>query len=189
MNEKELARRIETALVEVLEASRELDRLRDPIAEWADDLSAAHDKRLALHTRARARALDLPPLPAFTLGGACRSSVDSLAALDIKAITGYLSELRKWDQAAGKVGQKASSSGAGTRDTQLLMLAALCEQIKTWRQAEKKAARALRAFTLADRVFDAYQTKQKEDLAALLKRISHRVAQIYASVSPGRGPR
>ena len=28
---------------------------------------------------------------------------------------GYLSELRKWDQAAGRVGQKASSSGAGPR--------------------------------------------------------------------------
>ena len=65
------------------------------------------------------------------------------------------------------------------------MLAALCEQIKTWRQAEKKAARALRAFALADRVFDAYQTKQKEDLAELLKRISHRVAQIYSALHPG----
>ena len=45
--------------------------------------------------------------------------------------------------------------------------------------------RALRAFNLADRVFDAYQTKQKEDLAALLTRISHRVAQIYAVFHPG----
>ena len=50
------------------------------------------------------------------------------------------------------------------------MLAALCQQVKTWRLAEKKAARALRALTLADRVFDAYQTKQKEDLTELLSR-------------------
>ena len=188
VNEKELAQRIETALVEVLEASRELDRLRDPIAEWVDDLSAAHDRRLALHTRARARALDLPPPPAFTLGE-LQERLDSLAPLDIKAITGYLSELRKWDQAVGKIGQKASSSGAGTRDSQLLMLAALCEQIKTWRQAEKRAVRALRAFNLADRVFDAYQTKQKEDLADPPHANQPPGGPNLCGVPPGREPR
>ncbi len=65
------------------------------------------------------------------------------------------------------------------------MLAALCEQIKTWRLAEKKAARAQRAFNLADTIFEAYQSKQKEDLAELLKRISRRVAQIYGALHPG----
>ena len=34
-------------------------------------------------------------------------------------------------------------------------------------------------------MFDAYQTKQKEDLAELLQRISRRVAQIYAALHPG----
>src|SRR5688572_20486877 len=185
VNEKELGKKIETALVEVLDASRELDERRDPIAELVDELGTAHGRRAALYDRAReGAALDLPPLPAFTLAG-LQESVDSLAPLDVKAITSYLTDLRKWDQAAIKVGQKASAAGAGTRDTQLLMLAALCEQIKSWRQAERKAARALRAFTLADRVFDAYQTKQKEDLAQLLERISHRVAQIYSALHPG----
>jgi rubrerythrin len=168
----------------VLEASRELERGRDPIAEWADDLAAAHAKRSALHNRARARALDLPPLPAFTLAE-LEESVHSLAPVDIKAITGYLSELRQWDQAAGKVGRKAASAGTSTRDTQLVMLAALCEQIKTWRLAEKKAARTQRAFNLADRIFNAYQAKQKADLAGLLERISRRVAQIYSALHPG----
>ena len=184
VNEKELARKIETALVEVFEASQELDRLRDQIADWADDLGAAHDKRASLQNRARAHALDLPPVPGFALAG-LQETIDSLTPLDVKAITGYLSELRKWDQAAGKAGQKAASSGASARDTQLVMLAALCEQIRMWRLAERKAARAQRAFTLADRVFDAYQTKQKNDLAELLKRISQRVAQIYSALHPG----
>jgi energy-coupling factor transporter ATP-binding protein EcfA2 len=184
VNEKELARRIEAALVDMLEASRELDGLRDPIAEWSDDLRAAHDKRTALLSRARAKALDLPPVPAFTLEGV-QESVDALKPVDVKRATAYLSELKKWDQAAGKAAQKASASGGGTRDTQLVMLAALCAQIKTWRQVEQRSARALRAFTLADRVFDAYQTKQKQDLAELLKRISHRVAEIYAALHPG----
>jgi hypothetical protein len=34
-------------------------------------------------------------------------------------------------------------------------------------------------------VFDAYQTKQKADLAEILKRISQRVAHIYAALHPG----
>jgi len=65
------------------------------------------------------------------------------------------------------------------------MLAALCQQVNAWRVAEKKAARARRALDLAERVFDAYQHKQKEDLTALLQRISRRVAQIYSALHPG----
>jgi predicted metal-dependent hydrolase len=65
------------------------------------------------------------------------------------------------------------------------MLAALCQQINAWRVAERKAARARRALEHAERVFNAYQTKQKDDLAELLKAISLRVAQIYSALHPG----
>ncbi len=184
VDEQALARRIESELVETLQASRELERFRDAVAQQADDLGAAHDRRFSLHNRARAMALELPPLPSSPRAPV-QACVDSLAPVDIKAITGYLSELRKWDRAAGKVGQKSAPSGPSTRDTQLVMLAALCQQIKSWRLAEQKAARALRALTLADRVFDAYQIKQKEDLAELLKQVSRRVAQIYSALHPG----
>ena len=184
VTEKELAKKIERALADVLEASQELERIRDPIAEWVDDLGAAHDRRATLQNRARARKLDLPSLPDAPLEK-LQNSVDSLAPIDAKAVNAYLTELRKWDQAAAKMAQKSASAPAGTRDTQLLMLAALCEQIRTWQLAERKAAKAQRAFNLADRVFEAYQAKQKEDLAALLKRISQRVAQLYAVLHPG----
>ena len=173
-----------------MEASRELDRFRDPIAEWADDLSAAHDKRLALHTRARAMGTRAATASGASSRGAAGASIDALAPVDIKAITGYLSELRKWDQAAGKIGSEGvllRRRARATRSSSCWPRSA--SRSRRWRLAEKKAARALRAFNLADRVFDAYQTKQKEDLAELLKQISHRVAQIYASASPGRGPR
>ena len=183
VDDKDLARRIERALVDVMEASRELDRFRDLIAQRADDLADAHEKRLSLHHRAHAIGLDLPHVPPAPRSG-LQATVDALAAVDITAFTRYLSELRKWDRAAGKVGREASPSGPSTRDTQLVMLAAVCQQVKSWRLAEHKAARALRAFTLADRVFEAYQTKQKEDLADLLTQISRRVAHIYARLHP-----
>jgi energy-coupling factor transporter ATP-binding protein EcfA2 len=184
VDEKDLAKKIEKALLDVMDASRELERVRDPLAEWAEDVGTAHDRRSALQNRARAKGLEIPPLPSPPPAG-LQQSLESLAPIDVEAITTYLSELRKWDQAAGRVAQQAASPGPTTRDSQLMMLAALCQQVKTWRQAEKRAARALRAFTLADRVFDAYQAKQKEDLSELLKRISHRVAHVYAALHPG----
>jgi ATPase subunit of ABC transporter with duplicated ATPase domains len=93
--------------------------------------------------------------------------------------------VRKWDGSAGTLAGKAAPPEPTTRDTQLVMLAGLCQQVNAWRLAEKKAGRARRALELAERVFDAYQDKQKEDLTELLKQISRRVAQIYATLHPG----
>ena len=61
----------------------------------------------------------------------------------------------------------------------------LCQQVNAWRRAERNATRARRALDLAERVFDAYEKKQKEDVAELLKRISRRVAEIYSALHPG----
>jgi energy-coupling factor transporter ATP-binding protein EcfA2 len=184
VDDKNLARRIENALVEVMEVSRDLERFRDHVGQQTDDLEAAHDKRLSIHNRARAMELELPPLP-DSLHAGLRGSVDALAPVETEAITGYLSEIRKWDRATGTMARKASSPEPSTRDTQLVMLAALCQQVNAWRLAEKKAVRARRALDLAERVFDAYQRKQKEDLGELLKAISSRVAQIYSALHPG----
>jgi energy-coupling factor transporter ATP-binding protein EcfA2 len=179
-----LAKRIEGALVEVMEASRDFDRFRDPIAQQADDLEAAHEKRRSIHSRARAMELELPPVPDIPHAG-LRIAVDALAPAPSEAITDGLSEVRKWDKAVGALARKAAPAKPSTRDTQLVMLAALCQQVNAWRMAEQKASRAGRALLLAERVFDSYQKKQKEDLAELLTAISRRVAQTYSALHPG----
>jgi energy-coupling factor transporter ATP-binding protein EcfA2 len=181
---KTLARRIEDALVEVMEASRDLERFRDPVALQADGLEALLDKRRSLQQRLLGMGLELPPVPDIP-HAAITESVDSLRPVAIEAITKGLSEVRKWDRDAAKLSRKSAPSQPSTRDTQLVMLAALCQQVNAWRLAEKKAARARRALDLAERVFDAYQAKQKEDLTALLKRISRRVGEIYSALHPG----
>ncbi len=181
---KALAKRIEGALVEVMEASRDFDRFRDPIAQQADDLEAAHEKRRSIHSRARAMELELPPVPDIPHAG-LRIAVDALAPAPSEAITDGLSEVRKWDKAVGALARKAAPAKPSTRDTQLVMLAALCQQVNAWRMAEQKASRAGRALLLAERVFDSYQKKQKEDLAELLTAISRRVAQTYSALHPG----
>ena len=179
-----LAREIERALVEVMEASRDLERFRDPVVQQADDLEAAHARRFAIHDRAGSMDLELPPPPDLPLA-ALRSHVEALASIDVEEITRAVSEIRKWDRSAGAAARKVSPPKPSTRDTQLVMLAALCQQVNAWRVAEQKAVRARRALDLAERVFDAYQEKQKEDLSELLKRISRRVAQIYSALHPG----
>ena len=184
VDDRNLARRIESALVEVMEVSLDLERFRDRVIQHADDLETAHDKRLSIHNRARVIELELPRLPEVVHAG-LRGSVDALQPVDVEPIASYLSEVRKWDRAAGALARKASPPEPTTRDTHLVMLAALCQQVNAWRLAEKKTARARRALDLAERVFDAYQKKQKEDLAGLLTTISSRVAQIYSALHPG----
>jgi energy-coupling factor transporter ATP-binding protein EcfA2 len=179
-----LVRRVESALVEMMEASRDLERVRDPIAQHADDLGEAHGKRVSIRDRALAAKLELPPVPEMP-HGSLRQSVDALAPVDLQAVTSAVSELRKWDKTAGPLARKAWSAAPSTRDTHLVMLAALCQHVNAWQLAERKGARARRALDLAEKVFDAYQNKQKQDLTELLKRISHRVARIYSSLHPG----
>ena len=129
--------------------------------------------------------LELPPVPDIPLA-ALRSNVEALASIESDAI----SKRGGGDPQVGpgrwlRWPKKPSPAKPSTRDTQLVMLAALCQQVNAWRVAEQKATRARRALDLAERVFDAYQEKQKEDLTELLKQISRRVAQIYSALHPG----
>jgi energy-coupling factor transporter ATP-binding protein EcfA2 len=183
VDEKELARRIESSLLEVMEATRELEKARDALAQLASTLRAAHDKRESLVKRARPQQVELPALPAFPK--AALEGLETSAPVDAQALLDYQAALKKWDAAAREVGKKAAPPEAGTRENQLMMLAALCQQIRSWRAAEKKAAEAARGCELAEKVFDAYQGKQKEDVAALLSQISLRVARIYMGLHPG----
>ena len=184
VDHKVLARRIERALVDMLAATRDLERFRDPIVEQADALESAHDRRQAIYDRARRMELEIASVPALP-DTRIREQVDAMAPVDIDAITSHLSEVRRWDKAAAKIARQIAPAEPSTRDSQLVMLAALCQQINAWRQSDKKHARAQRALALAETVFDAYQQKQKEDLGNLLQQISGRVAHIYSALHPG----
>jgi len=184
VDQKVLARKIESALVEMMEAARDLERFRDPIIEEADGLESAHELRQAIHDRARELQLELPPVPAQP-DARVRDQLEALAPVAIDTIASYLADLRRWDKAAAKLGRQISPATDSTRDSQLMMLAALCQQINAWQRAEKKHADARRALALAETVFDAYQLKQKEDLGHLLEEISGRVAKIYTALHPG----
>jgi energy-coupling factor transporter ATP-binding protein EcfA2 len=184
VDQKVLARRIESALVEMIDASRDLERFRDPILQQADEFESAHDLRDGIYDRARGFDLQVPPVPALP-DTRIQDQVGALAPVDVAAISSYLSEMRRWDKTVGKLARHLSTPEPSERDSQLMMLAALCQQIQAWQHAEKKNARTERALALADTVFDAYQRKQKDDLGGLLERISGRVAEVYSALHPG----
>jgi energy-coupling factor transporter ATP-binding protein EcfA2 len=184
VDQKMLARRIESALGEMIEATRDLERFRDPILEQADGLESAHELRQSIYDRARDLQLEIPPVPAQP-DTTIREQVDALAPVAIDAIRSHLSDVGRWDKAAVKLARQIAPAKTGTRDSQLVMLSALCQQINAWQQAERKNGRAQRALTLAETVFDTYQHKQKEDLGNLLQQISGRVAKIYSALHPG----
>jgi ATPase subunit of ABC transporter with duplicated ATPase domains len=74
---------------------------------------------------------------------------------------------------------------ASTRQSQLAMLTVICEHIRAWRAAESELARAQRGLDVAERLYDAYQERQKRQLEEMLGSISRRVADIYGELHPG----
>jgi energy-coupling factor transporter ATP-binding protein EcfA2 len=184
VDEKKLARRIEASLVSLLDATQELERCRDAVLQWSEGLRAAHQRRESLARRAKQAQIELPALPAFPRA-ALEGRLDTLAPIEAGATSDYQSRLRQWDLSAREICRKAAPAAATTRESQLMMLAAICGQIKTWRAAETKLAEATRAGELAEKVFEVYQERQKADVAALLSQISLRVARIYLALHPG----
>ena len=184
VDQKVLARRVESALVEVMDASRDLERFRDPILEQADQLESAYDLRDAIYERGRDLHFEVPSVPSLP-ATRIHDQVSALAPVEVDAITAYVSDVRRWDKTVGKLATQISTPEPSERDNQLMMLAALCQQIRAWQQAERKNARAKRALTIAETVFDAYQQKQKDDLGELLEQISGRVAKFYSALHPG----
>src|SRR4029079_8596840 len=65
VDQKVLARRIESSLVEMMEASRDLERFRDPILEQAEVLESSYERRDVIHDHALTLAYEIPPVPAL----------------------------------------------------------------------------------------------------------------------------
>ena len=128
--------------------------------------------------------MTLPTLASVPEG--LHDRVDALGAADVKAIEGYLFHLRKWDLAVGKAVQKPRLlSHPETRDTAARHAGGFVPTGEDVARRGEARCRMQWAFKLVDKVFNAYQTKQKDDLATLLTQVSRRVAQIYSALHPG----
>ena len=108
VDEKVLAQRIESALVEMMEAARDLERFRDPVLEQADGLESAHDLRRAIYDRARAAELDDPACSrAAGRRGSGTRSMRWQPSISTR-LRAHLADMRRWDKAAAKLARQVS---------------------------------------------------------------------------------
>ncbi len=84
-------------------------------------------KRLSIHERARASWISSCRRPPGFRSPRSQTASRHSRPSRSRRSTSWLSELRKWDRAAGALAEKASPAEPSTRDTQLVMLAALCQ--------------------------------------------------------------
>jgi hypothetical protein len=156
-----------------------MDRAGENARSCLDAMSAASEARLRIAAQAKALRIELPAVPS------CAAVIDSQKPVETGLLEAFVSEIESWDRAAREeVGKSAPAPGSKRQD-QLGMLAALVEQIRIWRSAEQDLVRAKKAYELADRIYDAYQNRQKEQLEQMLKSISERVAELYSALHPG----
>jgi DNA repair exonuclease SbcCD ATPase subunit len=176
---KKLAAQIRNSLKGLLEASRELEVRADAVRSSLDAIQASLQARRAIVAQAKALRIDFPALPAGPAPFEAQGSIDEAP------FEAFASEIDRWDRAAREEVAKSAPSPGGARQSQLAMLAALVEQIRIWRSAQKDLAHAKKAYELADRIYEAYQDAQKEQLEEMLKSISARVAELYSALHPG----
>jgi energy-coupling factor transporter ATP-binding protein EcfA2 len=175
---KKLSLEVRELLGSLLEASRELERAGEAAESSVESLAAAAETRRGILAQAKALRMNLaavPSVPAF----------DSRSPIDAALLESAVSDIESWDRAAREEVAKSAPVSSGNRGAQLGMLAALAEQVRLWRGAQKELARAQKAYDLADRIYDAYQDRQKEQLEEMLKSISAKVAELYAALHPG----
>jgi energy-coupling factor transporter ATP-binding protein EcfA2 len=174
VQDQDLASRVKAALMGLLEASREMERVRRDVQQWKEDASGASEGRRSIASQARAIGIDLPPPPT--------PPADSQ---DGDGAEAFCRSLEEWDEGAAASLKGSAPETSETREQQLDLLVGIRAQIQSWRAAAKELVHARRALDLAERVYDAYESRQKEHLGEVLSRISHRVAEIYDALHPG----
>jgi energy-coupling factor transporter ATP-binding protein EcfA2 len=174
VQDQDLASRVKKTLMGLLEASREMERVRQDVEQWSADAAGASEKRRSIAFQADTLGIHLPQPPA-----------SPSESHDLHAAEAFRGSVEEWDEGASALLKERSSETSETREQQLEMLAAIRLQIQNWRSASNELVQAKRALDLAERIYDAYESRQKEHLGEVLSRISHRVAEIYDALHPG----
>jgi len=176
---KKLSSQVREVLGGLLETSREMERRFEAAHSCLDAFAAARETRRGIAAQAKALRMELPAIPAAA------AALEGQASFDLGALEAFASEIERWDRAVREEVAKSAPAQGSTRQSQLGMLAALLEQIRIWRAGQKDLSQAKKAYELADRIYDRYQERQKEQLERMLKSISERVADLYSALHPG----
>jgi energy-coupling factor transporter ATP-binding protein EcfA2 len=176
---KKLASQVREVLSGLLEISREVERAGERALSCLEALAAAGESRRTVLAQASALRIELPQVPGV---GAV---FDGKSPIDLALLEALPVEIDRWDRAAREALEKSAPAESGTRASQLGMLAAILEHVRGWRSAQRDLVRAKRAYEIADRIYEAYQERQKSQLEQMLRNISESVAELYEALHPG----
>jgi energy-coupling factor transporter ATP-binding protein EcfA2 len=177
VNGKKLAAQVRGMLSGLLEASQEAERIGEGVRTVFAGLASASEVRRGIAAQAKALRIEIPVVPA-------PPAFDEAGPIDEGIVQSFGAAVSEWDGAARAEIQKSAPAEGGSRQGRLAMLAALLQQVRAFREAQKDLTAAKKAYDLADRIYDAYQDRQKEQLEETLKSISQRVASLYSALHP-----
>jgi DNA repair exonuclease SbcCD ATPase subunit len=175
---EKLASRVREVLRGILDVSREVERAGEKARASVETVKTALASRRSIHAQARALGIELPGVPTAP-------DFDDRGPIDVLRLEALASEVEAWDRTARESVDRAAPAEGGARASQFALLAAILEHVRVFRAAERDLARARRAYDLLDRVYEAYQERQKQELERMLGSISAGVAEIYDALHPG----
>jgi predicted ATPase len=181
-----LSARIKQILHVLSESVSELEQAESSLSAVAESLEDAQQRIGAWKRKAGQLGVELlsPPTGPKEI---VRRALQERDEVDISELTILAEALSDWvDTAAGIVEENRPAPGSPTRSA-LIEAGALAADARSWRTARNAHAAAERAAQLADQVFTAYQSRQREYVEHVLERISDRVADIYERLHPGEG--
>lgn len=183
VDESQLRERVHRLLEELRSAAEEFQEAEDRLRETTDALARTMGKVAGFVRAARAAGIELPAPPEPPVA-ALRDALERHERIDPGVLTGIDGRIQGWLEDARSAVQ-AKQAAAAPREQVLVEIGVLVEQARRWRDLAVRNEEARRAFELSEAVFTEYQRRQHARFAAILDRISGRVAEIYSRLHPG----
>ncbi len=174
----ELRQKIVAVLEELEGAERDLQRERQEIQACLDKLRAADERRSDIVRRAGGQDVELPQPPG-SLHGEFGPNVEAFKALCRGAANRYQDDVAAWVASSILILDAALPAPETARGQILVDIGVLHAQALEWHSATCAWEEAVAASTLAARVFDRYQLRQRDYFDNIIQQISNRSAEIY----------
>ena len=167
-------------------AAQALQAAQQAVRQCIGAVSNAHRSRASTAARAQGEGVELKELPGSLANDLARC-VETSSVIDRQAVERYQEEILTWDAAALVTLQTASPTPATARDRALVEIGILHTKAAAWQSAIRNDSDARAAAILASRLFELYQTTQRDHFSAIIQQISSRAAAVYAFLHPEGG--
>ena len=181
-----LAEKVATELRELESTAQALESARQAARHFVGRLRDTYQTRDGLFRRASGQGVELVRPPAGPHSDLSRR-VEEASEIDRSIVEAFQAEVADWDAHTLRVLASEIPAPASERDKALVDLVTLRTAATAWRDARHRDTASSAAADLAERVFNAYQTRQHNQFKQIIEQISGRVAEIYQFLHPEVG--